>query len=47
VPEEELTCVGDAWRPVEVVPVAVDVVPDDVEELAVAPLEVVVVPGSV
>jgi hypothetical protein len=40
-PEEELTGVGEAWRPVEV-----DVEPD-VEVLAVAPAEVDAVPGIV
>jgi hypothetical protein len=41
-PEEELTGVGEAWRPVEV-----DVEPEVVEVLAVAPAEVDAVPGIV
>jgi hypothetical protein len=43
--EDELTGVGEAWRPVELVPV--EVVPEDVAVLAVAPEEVAAVPGIV
>jgi hypothetical protein len=44
--DEEPTGVGEACTPV-VVPVDVEVVPDDVEVLALAPVEVVAVPGMV
>jgi hypothetical protein len=45
--EDELTGVGEAWRPVELVPVEEEVVPEDVAVLAVAPEEVAAVPGIV
>jgi hypothetical protein len=46
-PDDELVGEGEAWRPVEVVPVEVDVVPEDVPVVAVAPVEVAAVPGIV
>jgi hypothetical protein len=47
-PDDELVGAGEACRPVEVVPVVVeDVVPEDVAVAAVAPDEVVAVPGIV
>jgi hypothetical protein len=46
-PDDELVGVGDACRPVDVVPVVVDVVPEDVAVLAMAPDEVAAVPGFV
>jgi hypothetical protein len=42
--EDELTGVGEAWRPLEV---DVEVVPEDVAVLAVAPEDVAAVPGIV
>jgi len=44
-PDDEPTGMGDGWTAVE--PVEVDVVPEDAAELAVAPEEVVAVPGIV
>ena len=41
---DELTGVGEAWRPLEV---DVEVVPEDVAVLAVAPEDVAAVPGIV
>ena len=46
-PDEELTGVGEAWTPVDDVPLAVEVVPEAVDVLAVAPEEVAAVPGIV
>jgi hypothetical protein len=47
VPDDEVTGEGEAWTPVEPVPEVEDVVPELVDVLAVAPEEVVAVPGMV
>jgi hypothetical protein len=46
-PDEEVTGVGDAWTPVELVPEVEEVLPELVDVLAVAPVETVVDPGIV
>jgi len=45
--DDEPTGVVDGWTPVELVLVDVEVVPEDVAVLAVAPDEVVAIPGFV